>query len=56
MAKHKLGEIRAPAAPVPPSARRSEIVGGSMLAAWLVMPDHGPQNAYPIVWPDKPTL
>lgn len=51
----QVGQIRAPAALVPPSARRSEIVGGSMLAARLVMPGNGPQNACPIMWPGKPT-
>jgi hypothetical protein len=29
-----------------------EIVGGTVLAAWLVKPDNGPVM---IIWPDKPT-
>ena len=31
-----------------------EIVGGTVLAAWLVKPDNGPERIM-IIWPDKPT-
>jgi hypothetical protein len=31
-----------------------EIVGGSVLAAWLVKPDDGPERVM-IMWPDQPT-
>jgi hypothetical protein len=32
----------------------AEIVGGTVLAAWLVKPDNGPERVM-IMWPDKPT-
>ena len=32
----------------------AEIVGGTVLAAWLVKPDNGPESVM-IMWPDKPT-
>ena len=31
-----------------------EIVGGTVLVAWLVKPDNGPERVM-IIWPDKPT-
>jgi hypothetical protein len=31
-----------------------EIVNGTLLVAWLVEPDSGPE-AVMIIWPDKPT-
>jgi hypothetical protein len=32
----------------------AEIAGGTVLAAWLVKPDNGPERVV-IMWPDKPT-
>jgi hypothetical protein len=31
-----------------------EIVGGTVLAAWLVKPDNGRERVM-IIWPDKPS-
>jgi hypothetical protein len=31
-----------------------EIVSGTVLAAWLIKPDNGPERVM-IMWPDKPT-
>ncbi len=32
----------------------AEIVGGTVLVAWLVKPDNGPERVV-IMWPEKPT-
>jgi hypothetical protein len=33
----------------------AEIVGGTVLAAWLVKPDNGTERVL-IMWPEKPTV